>query len=189
MKTLSTIMFVMAVTFMQACGDANNDNSDSVDSAQAINEERDTTAVFNEDVADFAVKAANSGMMEVELGKLASKKATNKAVKDFAAMMVKDHTKANTELKALAKTKNIALPATVGDDLKEKMNDLSEKTGKEFDNDYIDRMVSAHKDDVSLFERQADNGKDSAFAQWARKTLPKLRAHLEQVQAIDEKQD
>jgi putative membrane protein len=79
--------------------------------------------------SEFAVNAANGGMAEVELGKLAQEKASSQAVKDFGAMMVKDHSKANEEMIGIAKSKNIMLPATLGKDEQKVKDDLVAKSG------------------------------------------------------------
>ena len=71
----------------------------------------------SEDSNEFATKAANGGMMEVELGRMAQEKGMSKDVKEFGAMMVADHSKANEELKTLAAAKNITLPSTLGEDM------------------------------------------------------------------------
>ena len=44
--------------------------------------------------AAFIRKAANGGMTEVELGKLAAEKGASQEVKDFGNQMVKEHSKA-----------------------------------------------------------------------------------------------
>src|ERR1700712_3681540 len=61
----------------------------------------------------FVKEAAIGGMAEVELGQLASTKATNEKVKAFGQRMVADHGKANDELKALASSKNMTVPTSV----------------------------------------------------------------------------
>ena len=193
MKKLSVIALASCFGMMQACNSATDD---SVSTADSTNDARDTTSMMsdqkdstsgmgvNDDVADFAVKAANGGMMEVQLGEYASKNASDKSVKDFGAMMVKDHTKANDELKSIATSKNIALPATVGQDMTDKMNDLMKKTGKDFDKAYMNSMVDDHKDDIDEFQKEADNSKDSTMKNFAAKTLPTLQKHLTDAQAI-----
>jgi putative membrane protein len=70
-------------------------------------------------------------MAEVALGKLASEKAVNPQVKEFGAMMITDHTKANEELMAIAKTKNITLPTAPDADHQKMAADLAAKTGKD----------------------------------------------------------
>ncbi|MDQ0639020.1 putative membrane protein [Pedobacter sp. W3I1] len=60
--------------------------------------------------AQFLQQAAIAGMKEVLTGKLAAEKATDKKIKAFGQMMVEDHTKANEELRTLAKLKKVNLP-------------------------------------------------------------------------------
>src|SRR3954464_917284 len=58
----------------------------------------------------FVMKAAEGGLAEVELGKLAADKASSNDVKQFGQMMVDDHSKANDQLKSVAQQKGITLP-------------------------------------------------------------------------------
>ena len=60
----------------------------------------------------FYKHAAEGGIFEVHAGKLAQDKGNSQQVKDFGAMMVKDHSAANEKLKALAATKSIDLPTS-----------------------------------------------------------------------------
>ncbi|MEO6636966.1 MAG: DUF4142 domain-containing protein [Ginsengibacter sp.] len=193
MKKLSVVLLFAGLGLMQACDNSASD--DSVAVADSANDEKDTTSMMgsndntagmgvNDDVADFAVKAANGGMMEVQLGEYASKNAMDKSVKDFGAMMAKDHAKAGDELKSIAQAKNITLPATVGQDMTDKMNDLMKKTGKDFDKAYMNSMVDDHKDDIDEFQKEADNSKDATMKNFAAKTLPTLKKHLNAAQAI-----
>src|SRR5579872_5896641 len=59
----------------------------------------------------FATKAAQGGMAEVELGRLATERGTNAKVKEFGQQMVDDHSKGNEELKSVAANKAITLPS------------------------------------------------------------------------------
>ena len=136
---------------------------------------------------DFIKEAANGGMAEVELGKLASTKAANAEVKKFGQMMVADHSKANADLKALAAKKGIDLPKEVDSSHKSTMESMSKKTGADFDKAYVDDMVDDHEKDVSAFEDQAKNSKDADVKAFAEKTLPTLRKHLEAIKAIQAK--
>ena len=187
MKKLSVItMIALAACMFQAC----SGNKDSTETADSINAKKDSAnaveagVAADEGDAKFAVDAANGGMAEVALGKLAQGKATNAKVKEFADMMVADHTKANDELMALAKTKNITLPDSVSADEKKAMDDLSKKSGKDFDKAYVDLMVDDHKKDVKEFEDATKDLKDADIRAFATKTLPTLRTHLEHINAI-----
>ena len=187
MKKLSVItMIALAACMFQAC----SGNKDSAETADSINAERDSAnaveagVAADEGDAKFAVDAANGGMAEVALGKLAEGKATNAKVKEFAAMMVADHTKANDELMALAQSKNITLPQAVSSDKQATMDNLTKKSGSDFDKAYVDQMVDDHKKTVSLFEDASKNAKDADIKAFVDKTLPTLKAHLEHANAI-----
>lgn len=183
MKKYSLILAAAIGLFsFTACNDTNN-NDDSKEIAMETNEEKfDTTRV--EDDAEFAVKAADGGMMEVELGKLAASKATSADVKSFANMMVTDHTAANEELKGIAASKNITLPAAISDDKMKKINDLREKTGAEFDKDYMSFMVDDHEDDIDAFKKQAEKGNDAELKQFAAGKVPTLEKHHAEAKRI-----
>jgi putative membrane protein len=101
-------------------------------------------------------------------------------------MMVSDHGKANEELMALAKKKNITLPTDAGSK-KTDVDKLTGLKGAEFDREYIDMMVDDHEADVTAFERQATNGTDAEVKAFAAKTLPVLKKHLEAIKAIQAK--
>ena len=165
-----------------------NQQGGAVEEAQEANEEiADDTPMEDEaeDLSEFMTKAASGGMMEVELGKMAQQQAQNQQVKDFGTMMVTDHTKANNELKALAASKNIILPDTMGEAHMDHVEDLRDNKGAEFDEAYMDLMVSDHKEDVEMFEDAANNLQDAEAKAFAAKTLPVLQKHMAQARMID----
>jgi len=174
---------------------ANNANTAVVTNANNANSGGSVTnsisnavgSVTTPDPAEFMTEAASGGLTEVELGKLASTKATNPEVKKFAQMMVADHTKANTELKALAAKKNVNLPAQPDSDHQSMITGLQGKSGADFDADYVEAMVDDHEEDVAAFEKQAQNSTDPDVKAFAAKTLPTLRKHLETIKAIQAK--
>jgi len=135
---------------------------------------------------DFMKNAADGGLAEVELGKVALKNSQNPEVKKFAQMMIDDHTKANTELKALAAKKNVTLPTDMGS-YKADVDDMSKLKGADFDKEYVDHMVDDHEDDVAEFEKQANNSPDADVKAFATKCLPVLKKHLEAIKAIQAK--
>lgn len=126
---------------------------------------------------DFAMKAAMGGMAEVQLGQLATQKASSEDVKQFGQRMVDDHSKANEELKTWASGKGVTLPSEPDSKQKAMMDRLSKLSGAEFDREYMKAMVKDHKEDISLFERQAKSGREMELKSFAEKTLPTLREH------------
>src|SRR4051812_32610519 len=126
----------------------------------------------------FAMKAAQGGIAEVELGKLAQEKAQSQEVKSFAARMVKDHSSANDKLKQIASKDGIQLPTEM-DKSDQKLHDkLSKLSGAKFDEEYMSHMVSDHKKDVKEFQHEAQSARSDDIKQFASDTLPTLREHL-----------
>lgn len=141
--------------------------------------------------ADFAKKAGAAGAAEVEMGKLGAAKATNAEVKAFAQKMVTDHTKANKELMAAAKSKGLEVPTEPGlmhKAMKEKFEHQS--ADHDFNHDFMEQMVKDHKDAVELFQTAAnDTTLDPEFRALAKKTLPTLEEHLADAQTLEAKLD
>ncbi|MES2419265.1 MAG: DUF4142 domain-containing protein [Bacteroidota bacterium] len=192
MKKLHYFVVAMVLCILSSC--TNNSQRDSKDVADSINEvkidsaERDSMNMaaisVGEKDTEFATEAANGGMLEVELGTLTKTNALDAKVKDFGAMMVNEHSKVNEELKTLAQTKNIALPATIDRDNQNIKDDLAKKIGKDFDKAYVDLMVKDHKDDIKEFEEAFEKVKDPDLKAFINKTLPTLRAHLRAIEEI-----
>lgn len=91
---------------------------------------------------DFAMGAATFIKFSVIAGQLAIMETRDSRVKEFAALMVKDHTAALTRLRTIAGHASIALPAMIGPDdvYRAKMATVRSQTGAAFD-----RAYCAHK--------------------------------------------
>ncbi|MGB8131535.1 MAG: DUF4142 domain-containing protein [Candidatus Angelobacter sp.] len=139
----------------------------------------------NKSDQEFVTKAAQGNSAEVELGKIVAAESKTPSVKQFAQMMVKDHTTVLNELQELAQSKNLNFNDDLPDDAKALQAKLSSDTGKQLDKDYMDGMVEDHQKDVQEFTSQLQNAKDPDVKQWASKTLPILQKHLEKAQQID----
>ena len=136
---------------------------------------------------DFVKEAAQGGMAEVQLGKLAVERGGSAVVKLFGQRMVDDHTKANLELNQLAARKNIALPQELSAEQKATLDKLTKLAGPDFDKEYVNAMVEDHEKDVEGFQSQSEKGTDQDVRAFATKTLPTLRDHLQMVKDIKSK--
>jgi putative membrane protein len=133
----------------------------------------------------FMEKAAAGGMAEVEMGKLAQQKGSSQQVKDFGARMEKDHGKANEELKQLASSKGVELPASTDKEHQSKMDKMQKLSGAAFDKAYMADMLADHKKDVADFRKESKSAKDPEVKAFAGKTLPTLEEHLRMAQDTD----
>jgi putative membrane protein len=164
--------------------EANTAATDSMPTAQSDTSLSNPADTAGNNVTAFALKAAAGGTMEVELGYLAQQKAQSPRVKQFGAMMIKDHTKANKELMALATAKNIMVPSKLPQDIQQHIDEMKKLSGAEFDKHYMSMMTDDHKDDIDQFETAAKSSKDNDIKAFAAKTLPVLKMHLDSAQAI-----
>jgi putative membrane protein len=101
-------------------------------------------------------------------------------------MLVDEHTKSSTELKALAASKNFSLPTSLTEDGQDKYNKLNEKTGNDFDKKFAEMMVDAHEDAVDKFKIAAENANDAEIRAWASKKVTTLRTHLDHAKTLKE---
>jgi putative membrane protein len=139
------------------------------------------------DSNEFAKKAAQGGVTEVTLGRLAAERGTSPQVKQFGQQMVADHSKAGDELKAIAARKGMQLPTDMDSDQKSEQDKLSKLSGADFDKEYVNFMTKDHEDDVKEFQEQSEKGGDADIKAFAAKTLPVIQHHLDMIKGIKSK--
>lgn len=123
----------------------------------------------------FMMNAAKGGMMEVEMGKVAAQNAQSADVKKFGNRMVTDHSKANSELMALAKEEGVSLPG-------------AKAPGKwKSDKDYMEMMVKDHQADLAEFQKEAQSGTDPDVKAFAAKGAKMVSSHLKLAQETQAK--
>ncbi|HEU5047290.1 MAG TPA: DUF4142 domain-containing protein [Rickettsiales bacterium] len=133
----------------------------------------------NYSTKDFVEKAAVAGKFEIESSQLALTKAHDSDVKDFAQKMIDDHTDVDKKLHDTVDSNHIDVK--IPDSLDSKHEKLLEKLKKasddNFDSEYTDIQVKAHKEAVSLFSGYAKHGDNDALKTLAKDTLPTLKEH------------
>ena len=163
-------------------------SAESTQSTSTTTERRAAaTASTDADLArsdrNFLEKAVQSGLKEVNVSQAVLTRVTNPQVKQFAEMMVTEHSRANAELMTLATSKGVTVPA------KElKPADKWSKKTDELDEDYMEEMVSDHDNAVKLYEK-ATKSEDAEIAAFAQKTLPKLQQHFAKAKELEKMVD
>lgn len=153
-------------------------------SGAGANAGSDTTKASRSDIR-FMNEAAMGGMLEVELGRVAMQNAASDQVKQFGQKMVDDHSKANEQLKSVASTQKIDIPTSLDSKHQATIDRLSKLSGDAFDKAYVKEMVKDHNEDVKEFQKEAQNGQDSAVRDFAAKTLPTLQEHQKMILDIN----
>lgn len=132
----------------------------------------------------FMHDAAQGGMAEVELGRLAAERASSEEVKKFGQRMIDDHTKAGDQLKEVAGKQGVQLPATLSTKDKMTKERLAKLRGGQFDKAYMADMVKDHVKDVADFRQESKMGSNAEVKDFATQTLPILEDHLRQAKSI-----
>lgn len=136
----------------------------------------DAAATAGATPATFVKTAAEDGMTEVALGKLALSRSSNNDVKQFAQKMVQDHGQADQQLASLAQSKGLTVPSTLDAKHAAMVKALGAKSGAAFDSSYAEHMAKGHTKAVALFQA-ASKSSDRDLAAFAQKTLPTLQEH------------
>jgi putative membrane protein len=186
-----------------------NDTAENRPAATGQSPAATAGGVLRDSPQEWVERAARANMAEIELGKLAEQRAENPQVKQFARMMVDEHTKALNELKEIASRDKIQMPAALDDDAQDTAKDLGEKRGMDFDKAYMERMIDDHQKTLDLVQDKADDLKDTQptgtsgtagnerasteaerdrinrnLSQWATKTAPHMAEHLEKAKLL-----
>jgi putative membrane protein len=135
---------------------------------------------------DFATMAASSDLFEIQSSEMALQKAESAEVKEFAQMMIDDHSKASKELMAAAQQDGAAVPEAMTDKHAAQVETLKGASGATFDASYIGAQVAGHQEALNLMTSYAEAGDSAALKAHAEKTAPVIQMHLEHVQKLDQ---
>jgi putative membrane protein len=198
MRNLTLCLVLTAGVGLAAChktgSNAGKDASNPGDSA-AVNTVQDVAAgptgmasavVDGTKATAYVPAAAMADMYEVEAGKIASERAKDPKIKEFGAMMVKDHTATTVALKAALATSGltIAPPTELDDRRKGMLQNLRAAGDSDFDLAYLHQQAAAHLEALTLHKGYADHGDNDALKAAAGKTAPKVQMHLDHLKMI-----
>lgn len=132
----------------------------------------------------FILKESAAGLTLVKMAEAGEKQAKREEVKAFAAMLLADHSKANTELANLAASKGVTIPAESGAEDADRLKEIEATNATEFDDEFLTEVVSIHEKCVKNLEKAATDAEDGDVKAWAAKMLPGVRAHLEKAEEL-----
>lgn len=126
----------------------------------------------------FLMAASQANNAEIVLSQLALQNARNNRVRQFAEMMIADHTTVGTTLDNVAAANDAAVVSGISAAGDVFLLSLSQLEGRAFDRAYMRQMVLEHQRLLQLFRAEAQYGSDADVVGFAQATLPSLRAHL-----------
>ena len=137
-----------------------------------------------DDSAKFIKEAIQGNLAEVQVGQLAQEKGAIQGVRDFGAMLAKDHQMANEKATQVAQHLSVTPPDKPGLKQKAVYEKLSRLSGAQFDREFTKSMVKDHQDDIAKYQKESQlNG---AAADYAKETLPKLHEHLKMAEELEQ---
>lgn len=194
------LMLVALPAFaLAACGGGTTAANTSADNVAVASDETmmadngaDNMAMAPTDTAapmtgqQFADTAAASDMFELESSKLAQQKATAGPVKEFAAMMIKDHTTSTAKLKAAAAKADPAITPkpVMNAEQTANLEALRAASGAEFDALYKQQQMMAHQKALAALQGYAASGDVPSLKTFASETAPVVEAHFKHVSAM-----
>jgi len=114
---------------------------------------------------------------------------TDKEIRALADSMAIAHSIINEQIKDLAGKKTISLPVMLTSEQEEKITRMKNKMQGDLSKDYVGGLIAAHKEAISMFEKEASDGKDVDIKTWFQNSLPVLRSHLDMATMCKEKLD
>lgn len=133
----------------------------------------------------FAMAAANSDMTEIQSSQIALQKARRPAVRQFAQMMIDEHTRSTQRLMTIAQGKNIVLPTALDAQHQQMVDQLNPvPAGPRFDREYLRMQVMSHQQTLATMQQYAANGTDPELKQFASDMVPVVQNHLQMAQRL-----
>lgn len=140
-------------------------------------------AMSDQKFVDFA---AQTDMVEANLGQLADSAASAQPVKDYAQMLVTDHTNDFSQLNKVAHQANLTVPNAIDTEHSKGMIAPFQKVkGKAFDKKYVHEMVAGHTQAIAVYKKEAADAQNPDLKAYAEQTLPTLQKHLDGAKALE----
>ena len=134
--------------------------------------------------ATFMTRVQGRALEEIELSRIAAERSSNTGVRAFARDMVDERGKAAQELRLLAESQGIDLPATPDATGKAVIERASRVSSPELDRIYVERALQNRDADVADFEAQTGMGQEVELQGWVMNALPLLKDQQEQIHAL-----
>ncbi len=174
---------------MQSCQGkkAKNFNEKSLEANRGLENTRaqnlNSKTQVDDQALDFIKIASESGLTEIKASTLAQVTSKNPRIINFAKMMIMDHTQANKDLTQLADNKMVIRADSISRKHQKTIDSINQLPKTNFDKAYMGMMVKDHIAAVKLFKETTTN-RYEAVQSLAKKTLPKLKMHLDSARAI-----
>jgi putative membrane protein len=135
----------------------------------------------------FLAHAASGNEFEIESSQLALQASQNQAVRNFANLLIADHTRIGQAMGAAAQSAGLQPPApTLLPEQQTALDQLrAAGTGPNFDMAYRQAQITAHQGALGLMQNYATSGDVPALRTAAGQVIPVIQMHLQQAQILN----
>ncbi|WP_202638775.1 DUF4142 domain-containing protein [Bailinhaonella thermotolerans] len=138
-----------------------------------------TRADLNEQDRTYLVRAHQSNLAEIAAGKAASQKSNAAELRDMGAKLIDDHTKLDEDVKRVAQRAGVALPATPSQEQQRQLQEVSGKSGVEFERAWVTSQLAGHRQTLAEGGRELEQGSAAEVKRLARDAEPVVQHHLD----------
>jgi putative membrane protein len=135
----------------------------------------------------FLAHASSGDQFEIQSSQLALQASQNLAVRNFANLMISDHSHLDQTMVAAAQSAGVPPPPpALLPEQQAALDQLrSAGTGPSFDLAYKNAQISAHQGALGLMQNYAANGDVPALRTAATQAIPMVQMHLNQAQLLN----
>lgn len=134
----------------------------------------------------FVDFAAQTDMVEANLGQLAENASSAQPVKDYAQTLVTDHTNDFHQLYEAAHQANLNVPDAIDAKNNKTMIDPFQKLkGTAFDHHFVTDMTEGHDKVIAIYKKEANDAQNPALKAYAAQALPVLEKHLTEAKGLE----
>jgi putative membrane protein len=132
----------------------------------------------------FVTLAAQNDMNEAHLGELAADHASSQAVKDYAQMLVKDHTADYQELSALGRKAGVDVPTALDAEHVKRLAPLEKLKGPAFDKRFVREIIAGHETATAAYDQESREGQNPDLKIYAKQTVQVLEKHKDEAKLL-----
>lgn len=134
----------------------------------------------------FMAQAASGDQFEIQSSQLALQMSQNAALRNFANMLIADHTRLSQAMAAAAASARLAPPAPALLPAQQAVLDQlrASGSGTPFDLAYQQAQIQAHQNALTLMQNYAASGDVPALRAAASQAIPTIQMHLQQAQGL-----
>jgi putative membrane protein len=141
------------------------------------------TKQADKDSQKFIKAAIEGDIGEIDVGKLAQEKSQSEAVKQYGAMLVKDHGEHRAKAEEVASQLGVKPPTGSSIGSKTTYAKLKLLSGASFDRSFAKAMVKDHQEDIKKFQKESS--RNDPAGKLAKESLPTLQKHLQAAQSLE----